>query len=153
MDKKRLILKQLDVSLKRFQPLAEVSPPPKGWIFAIRFALGMSARQLASRLGITQQAVARIENAETGGAVTIKTLRKIAEQLDCVFVYGIVPRTSLEETVRRQARVTAASRLKRVSNTMDLERQGLSKEENESMLNEMIDEIVRTLPPTLWDRK
>lgn len=151
MNKKKLIREQLDASLKRFSPLLNVSAPPKGWIRAIRDALGMTAKQLAGRLDVAQQAVARIEKEEPAGSVTIKTMRRIAESLDCVFVYGFVPRTSLEETVARQAQKVAIQRLTQASQTMSLENQSLSRVENEQALSHLVDELIRTLPSTLWN--
>jgi predicted DNA-binding mobile mystery protein A len=152
MNKKKLIREQLDASLQRLSPLLDVTAPPKGWIRAIRDALGMTARQLANRLGVAQQAVARIEKAELAGSVTIKTLRRIAECLDCVFVYGFVPRTSLEETVTRQAKKIAAQRLAQASQTMSLENQALSRKENEQVLSDIVDELMRTLPSNFWNK-
>lgn len=152
MKNKKLIREQLDASLARFMPLRDVHAPSNGWIQAIRAALGMSARQLASRLGITQQAVARIEKNEARGSVTLRTMRNIAEGLDCVFVYGFVPRTTLDETVRRQARRLAEARFGRVSHTMGLEDQGLGKKENKKMLSDAVENIVGSLPSTLWNK-
>jgi predicted DNA-binding mobile mystery protein A len=151
MNKKRLIREQLENSLQRLTPLHDVSPPPKGWIRAIRDALGMTAKQLAGRLGIAQQAVTRIERDELPGSVTIKTMRRVAEGLDCVFVFGFVPRSSLEATVRRQAQQLAANRLSQASQTMTLEDQALSNKENRKILSEMVDELVDSLPSNLWD--
>ncbi len=151
MYKKKLIWEQLDASLQRLRPLLQVTAPPKGWIRAIRDGLGMTARQLAGRLGIAQQAVARIEKEEIPGAVTIKTMRRVAEGLDCVFVYGFVPRTSLEETVARQAQKVAARRLERASQSMSLENQSLNANDNASALADLTNEIIRTLPSDLWD--
>jgi len=152
MNKKKLIREQLDASLQRLSPLLDVTAPPKGWIRAIRDALGMTAKQLANRLGVAQQAVARIEKEELAGSVTIKTMRRIAECLDCVFVYGFVPRTSLEETVARQAKKVAAYRLAQASQTMSLENQALSRRENEQAFSDLIDELIRTLPSNLWNK-
>jgi predicted DNA-binding mobile mystery protein A len=152
MKKKNLIREQLYASLQRFSHLRNAPPPPKGWIRAIRDALGMTAKQLANRLGVAQQAVARIEKGELEGSVTIKTMRRIAECLDCVFVYGFVPRTSLAETVSRQAKNVAAQRLAQVSQTMSLEDQALSRKENEQVLSNLVDELIRTLPSNLWDK-
>ena len=152
MNRKKLIRKQLDASLQRFSPLLDVTAPPKGWIRAIRDALGMTAKQLANRLGVAQQAVARIEKEELAGSVTIKTMRRIAECLDCVFVYGFLPRTSLEETVTRQAKQVALMRLARASQTMSLENQALSRRENEQALSDLVDELIRTLPSDLWNK-
>ena len=152
MNKIKLIRAQLDASLQRLSPLLDVTTPPKGWIRAIRDALGMTAKQLANRLGVAQQAVARIEKEELVGSVTIKTMRRIAECLDCVFVYGFVPRTSLAETVTRQAKNVATQRLAQVSQTMRLEDQALSRKESEQVLSNLVDELIRTLPSTLWDK-
>ena len=153
MNKKKLIREQLDTSLQRFSPLLKINAPQKGWIRAIRDALGMTAKQLANRLGIAQQAVARIEKDELSGSVTIKTMRRVAECLDCVFVYGFVPRNSLEETIARQAKKVAAQRLSRTSHTMSLENQALSKKENEKVLSELVNDLVNTLPSSLWNKQ
>ncbi len=150
MNMKKLIREQLEVSLRRFEPLRSVSLPPKGWIRAIRDALGMSAKQLGQRMGIAQQAVARIENDELAGSVTIKTMRRVAEGLDCEFVYGFVPRTSLDTSLRTRAQKLASSRLNRASHNMKLEGQGLSPEENRQILSRMVDELVEKPPADLW---
>lgn len=151
MNKKKLIREQLEASLQRFKPLRAVNIPKKGWIRAIRDGLGMTARQLAIRLGVAQQAVARIEKDELTGSVTIKTMQRIAENLDCVFVYGFVPYSSLEDTIRKQARIIAMNRLTQASQTMMLENQMLSDEENEIVYAQIVDELVNTLPSYLWD--
>lgn len=151
MNRKKLIREQLEASLEPLRSLKDLSPPHKGWIRAIRDGLGMTARQLASRLGVAKQAVGRIERDEPGGAVTIKTMRRVAEGLGCVFVFGFVPKTSLEETVRARAREVAEMRLGRASHTMALEAQSLAPEENERVLAEMVDELAETMPPDLWD--
>lgn len=151
MNKKKLIREQLDASLKRFKPLLNVSAPSKGWIRVIRAAMGMTAKQLAKRLDVAQQAVTRIEKEESAGSVTIKTMRRIAECLDCAFVYGFVPRKSLEDTVTRQAKKVAIQRLTQASQTMSLENQALSRTENEQALSNLVDEFIRTLPSTLWN--
>jgi predicted DNA-binding mobile mystery protein A len=150
MNQKKLIREQLEVSLQRFAPLLGVSPPSKGWIRAIRDALGMTAKQLAARLGMAQQAVARIEKDETAGSVTIKTMRRVAEGLDCIFVCGFVPRSSLEGSIRSQARRLAVKRLNQASHTMTLEDQALTKEENQKMVSDLTEELVDKLPSGLW---
>lgn len=150
MNKQRLVREQLETTLQRLAPLRSVAQPPKGWIRAIRGALGMTAKQLAGRIGVAQQAVARIEKGELAGAVTIKTMRRVAESLDCVFVCGFVPRTNLETTLRNQAERVAAKRLQQAAHTMTLEDQALTKAENQKVLSEMVDELVATPPPNLW---
>ena len=95
------------------------------WVKAIRTALGMSQAELADRLGTTPSAAADLERAEREGGVTIKRLERVAEQLGCTLVYGLVPKTSLEGAVREQAQKRAAASLGYVGRTMDLEAQGL----------------------------
>jgi predicted DNA-binding mobile mystery protein A len=150
-NKRALVIEQLDETLRKIRPLRQLGVPAKGWIRAIRDALGMNGRQLADRLKVYRARTSQIEKDELTGAVTFKTMRRVAEGMDCVFVYGFVPRTSLKETVRNQARKVAIKHLGRASLTMGLEDQALSTNENESALSDMVEELVETLPSTLWD--
>ncbi len=77
-DQAALARKQLE---RRFAPLRETSfaVPPRGWIKAIREALGMTVRQLAARMGTSISRIPVIEKAEVSGSTTIKTLRQAAE--------------------------------------------------------------------------
>ena len=97
--------------------------PPTGWIRSVRTALGMSAAQLAKRLGVSQQSVANLERNERRGAVSITTLSKVAESLDCELVVEFRPKTTLEETVRRPPTTTARAERNLVLHTMRLEAQ------------------------------
>jgi predicted DNA-binding mobile mystery protein A len=150
MKKQKLVREQLDTTLQRFSTLSTISAPQRGWIRAIRDALGMTAKQLACRMDVTQQSVTRIEKDEPTGSVTIKTMRKTAEALDCQFVYGFVPKTSLDETVRSKAKEVAARRLAEANQTMTLEAQSLNKEENQKVLSEMVEDLVINPPSNLW---
>lgn len=147
----KLMREQLEKTLRKFAPLMDSPPPAKGWIRAIRDALGMNGRQLADRLGDHRSRTMQIEQQEVNGSLTLKTVRRVADALDCVFVYCLVPRTDLEETVRNQAKQIALERLARASHTMKLENQALGKEENRKILHRMIEEIMYELPTNLWD--
>ena len=148
---KKLIRQQLETTLQKFRVMLETPTPPKGWIRAVRDSLGMNGRQLADRLNVTRQRAALIEKDELGGSATIKTMRRVAESLDCVFVYALVPRKSLEHTLNEQARRVVKKRLARVSHTMMLENQELSDNDQEQALNDMVKELIATQPSTLWD--
>lgn len=148
-----LARRQLDDTLAGFDPILEMAPPAKGWIRAIRNAIGMSGRQLAERLGLSKQSVARMEKDEMAGSLSIKTLRRVAEGLDCVLVYGLVPRTSLEKMVHDQARAIATERLDRVHQTMRLENQELNPNENQEILLGLIENLVDDIPAHFWDVK
>lgn len=148
---KQIARQQLDKTLSLFGFARNMQPPVKGWIRAVREALGMTGTQLAQRLKVSQPRIPKLEQDELSGAVTLKTMRQVAETLDCVFVYALVPRTSLEETVRAQARKVAAARMQRVAHTMILEAQGLSEEEQRASLDAAVEELVREMPKELWD--
>ncbi len=148
---KQIARRQLDVTLAKFAEIKNVQPPPKGWIRAVREALGMSGKQLARRLGVSQPRVFRLEQDEPAGALTLRTMQQAAEAMDCEFVYALVPRTSLEETIRAQARRLAAERMQSVSHTMLLEAQSLSAEEQQAALDGAIEELMREMPRDLWE--
>ena len=80
--KTKLMREQLEKTLRKFEPLKNSSPPVKGWIRAIRDALGMNGRQLADRLGEHRSRTKQIEKQELTGSLTLKTMRKTAESLD-----------------------------------------------------------------------
>lgn len=97
--------------------------PPKGWVRAIRDALGMSTSELADRLGVTQQAVSKLEAAERHGAVTIDRLEEVAQALGCRLEYTLVPERPLDEMVHEQARRKAREIVDPVGHSMALEGQ------------------------------
>lgn len=147
---KRLKLQQLDETLARFADLKTVRPP-RGWIRAIREAMGMSGRQFAARLGVSAPRVTILEREEISGGLSIKTLRQAAEALDCVFVYALVPRSSLADTVQGQAEKVARESLGRIAHSMLLEEQQLSPAEQKKTVAATVDELTRTLPKDLWN--
>lgn len=102
----------------------------------------MSQAVLAERLGVTPAAVSQLERAELTGGVTIARLRQAAAALDCEFVYALVPRTTLTETVTRQARRVAAEQLSYVATTMALEDQAVSVERQSSVLETQARELI-----------
>lgn len=152
LPKHKLIARQqLDKTLSAYAIAKQTNQPIKGWVRAIREALGMSGKQLANRLNVSQPRIPKLEQDEVSGVVSLKTMRQAAEAMDCVFVYAIVPRTSLEETVRTQALAVAATRMQRVSHTMLLEAQSLSAEEHRASLDASVEELVREMPKELWE--
>lgn len=106
-------------------PLLDVSvaAPNKGWIRATREALGMTRRQMASRMGVSERRVPQLEEAEIREAIKLDTLRRAAEALDCELVYAIVPKGSYDEAIERQALTHPNHGADRVAHTMRLENQ------------------------------
>ena len=121
-DPERLALqrKQLDT---RAAAVAHAEPPLGGWIRAVRTALGMSSSQLARRLRVTPDAVVKAERSERLRSISIATLERIADALDCDVIVQLKPRTSLDALMRRQALEKARDERNRVVHTMRLEAQ------------------------------
>ncbi len=133
--------RHLDVRLAPFRALAQ-EPPPRGWIRAVRDALGMSSTELASRMGISQSRIPEIERGEVAGSLKVDTLERAAHALDCEVVYALVPRTSLEESVRAQARRTAEARLAGIRHNMRLEDQGAASSDTDDLVAQLADDLV-----------
>jgi len=147
----KLRVRQLDEALAPFQDLRNRPAPRGGWLRTIRKALGMTARQLAARTGKSQTAVLSIERNEASGTTQLDSLQDLANALDCDVVYAIVPRTSLRERLDRQACTIASQTVGRVSASMELEEQGVSKEERARQIDELAEEILRAPKRDFWD--
>jgi predicted DNA-binding mobile mystery protein A len=141
--------RRLDERLSALEPEDRFLPPPKGWIRAIRDALGMSGVQFASRLGVRPQSVDALEKSEAIGSIQLKTLRRMAEALDCTLVYALVPKTSLEDAVRERARKIAVRDLRRVAHTMKLEAQATGDADLEARIEAYIRDVIKDRD--LWD--
>jgi predicted DNA-binding mobile mystery protein A len=118
---------------------------------AIREALGMTAPQLARRLGTTRQAIGDLERREVLGTVTLGALRRAADALDCDVVYALVPRTDLRAMRTRQARRQAERQLGSVAHSMRLEAQDVAAGEHRQQVAERTDGLLRTWSRTVWD--
>lgn len=145
-----LARKQLE---RRIAPMRDLplAAPPRGWMKAIREALGMTTRQLAARMGASPSRVPTIEKAEVSGATTIKTLREAAAAMNCTFVYAFVPNKPLEEILRDRAAQKAGRDIARLDHTMRLENQALLKSDLEDERRRMIDRILAESGRTLWE--
>src|ERR1700730_9136270 len=120
-DKDLLRLEQLDRTLAPYRDLARLPRPKRGWVRAIREALGMSSPQLAKRLRIkAAQSVEDMQQDEANGAITLKTLGRLAEALNCQLVYAFVPRKPLHDILRDRATEIVRAQLDRVSHSMNL---------------------------------
>ncbi|MCQ2063565.1 MAG: mobile mystery protein A [Fibrobacter sp.] len=127
--------------------LRDAKPPKQGWISTVRQALGMTAKQLAERVGLSQPRIAKMELNEKN--LKISTMKKIAEGLDCEFVYGFVPKSSLQETIKRQAYKKAEAILLNVNTTMALEDQ---LADDPHILTDMADEMIAKNIKRIWDK-
>ncbi|MBK8840823.1 MAG: mobile mystery protein A [Hyphomonadaceae bacterium] len=146
-----LAAQQLD---RRFLEIGDtcVAPerPARGWIKAIREALGMTTAQLAKRMGVPQPRIAELEKREAGRIVTLRSLERAAEALDCRLIYILVPNDSLEDRVNSRAEAVAEAHLAAVDHTMRLEKQSVTdRQRREAMKKKIVADLLER-PARLW---
>jgi predicted DNA-binding mobile mystery protein A len=146
-------IRHLDKRFAALRPLVKSPRPPKGWLRAVRDALGMTTAQFARRLGVSQPRIIELEQSEVSGVVTLNTLQRAAETLGCRLVYALVPEKPLEGAVRARAELIAARQSGAVEHTMRLEDQAVtSKKVSKELHQRRIEELMRR-PARLWDEK
>jgi predicted DNA-binding mobile mystery protein A len=145
---------QLDKRFAKLKPLAnEAARPSRGWIRALREAIGMTTGQLAKRLGVQQPRIIELERGEATGNITVKSLERAAQALGCRLVYALVPEEPLADTIRRRASVIADQQLASVEQTMRLEAQGVDDEALHQKAHQALVEKLLRRPARLWDEQ
>jgi len=102
----------------------------------------MSQAVLAERLGVSSAAVNKLERAELHGGITTGKLAEVASALDCTLVYALVPNSTLERTVRTQARTVAAQLLGYAVRTMALEAQDIDEDRQSEAVERYAHQLV-----------
>ncbi len=93
---------------KAFPRMKAEAVPRSGWIREIRTALGLSQSQLAARAGVSRATVQQMERAEAERRITLASLDKLAQAMDCQVALAVVPRGgTLDDVRRRQASAKA----------------------------------------------
>ena len=143
------IKKQLIKSYqKKFDNLKKVTKekPLQGWIKTIRELLSMTTAQFSKKLKISQPRLVFMEKNEKN--LKLSTMEKIADELNCDFVYALVPREKINDTIYNRAKQKALQIIKKVNNNMSLENQ-LS--ENKEILEETIEDLLNKKITKIWD--
>jgi predicted DNA-binding mobile mystery protein A len=143
--------RQLDKRLSTALNADALTRPPRGWVKAIREALGMTTAQLAKRLGVSQPRVVGIEQAEVKGAITLDSLERAAHALDCRLVYALVPRKPLDALVEERATRLASKRLESTRHTMALEAQALDTGDEDEQRKRLIRRLIEQAGSELWE--
>ena len=145
--------KALDSKIAALPPLQKMQRPHKGWIRAVKEALGMSSKQLAARLGVSAPRITALEKSEVEETVTLASLRRAAEALDCALVYSFVPKGSFEEVLQTRARRIAAEIIGKVDHTMRLEAQNLQSDKLNEEIENLAAQILREQHKIIWDKR
>lgn len=143
--------RNLDMRLAQLRRNDELRAPPKGWVRAIRQALGMTTAQMAKRMGVSQPRIVELEQSETKRTVTLKSLERAAQALDCSLVYALVPNEPLDDQVRARARLVASAHMNATAHSMRLEDQGTATSVQDRETAGLIEELIAKRPTRLWD--
>lgn len=101
LDLSRLV--ELDSQLREYAKVHGQGVPSCGWVKTIRRTLGMSSIALGGRVGMSAQGVRQLEVAEVDLSISLRTLSRLANGLNCDVHYVLVPRGSLVEQVMARA--------------------------------------------------
>ncbi len=149
---KQIILEQLD---QKSSLLVEAMKNPvseNGWVFSVRKGLNMTLEQLGNKLGISKQGVRSIEESETNGSISIKSLKEVAKVLDMQLVYGFVPnKGSFSSYVENKSKELAQRIVMRTHQTMQLENQGNREIIIQKAIEDLAFEIKQEMRRSLWD--
>ena len=145
--------KQIDKRLNKLRNSDPLSRPPRGWIKAIREALGMTTTQFGKRLGVSQSTALGFEKSEVSKGITLETLERAARALDCRLVYVLVPSKPLELLVEDQARELAKKRLRATSHSMALEDQRVDEADERDHLERLVQKLLNQPGSALWENK
>ena len=141
----RQITRRLDLTLSQVKVPRK---PAKGWLRSVREALGMTQEHVASRVGVTRQAITFAEAAELDDSINMGRLRSLADALGCELHYVLVPRRPLKEMIAVQARKRAEQKFQRVNLSQALEASAVS---DDTMVADLARELEMNRPSDLWD--
>ena len=113
----------------------------------------MTAAQLAKRVGVSQVRALALEKSEARGSITLDSLDRAAQALECRLVYVLVPRKPLEELVEERANQLARDRLRATRHTMALEAQSVDTADEDEQLKRLTRELAANAGARLWDTR
>ena len=149
---KHLSVHQLDDQIRQYVNGQRFDRIPQGWIRSSRTAIGMTLKQLASRLGFSVPAAKNFEMREVDEAITLASLRKIANAMEMDLVYYFKPKQdSLDELLQIRAELKAKELMERSNQAMILEDQEADNKNKSREYDRLITEIRNQKLSSLWD--
>ncbi|MDP5020599.1 MAG: mobile mystery protein A [Rickettsiaceae bacterium] len=146
---RKLTARQID---KQVRPFKNFIVPSIGWIRTIRKALGINTRQLGEKTGVSGERIVRIEADELENKLTMATLQKMAEAMNCKFVYAFIPDDNLDKIIERAARDKAKAQMDRISHSMALEDQKTESKELKEQIDILTEEYLRGNLKNIWEK-
>jgi predicted DNA-binding mobile mystery protein A len=123
-----IVREGLDKRLPQLQKAKESAVrPTRGWLRAVREAIGAKQDAVAKRMGVKRQSYARLEATEARGAISLSSLQKAADAMDCDVIYYLVPKPEVAANYIELAKRhdPAFKHLKAAEHSMALEDQAV----------------------------
>ena len=146
MNARIMQIRALDKKTSSLSDAKNVIPKGSSWINAVREAIGMTAVQLAKRLGVTQPRVAKMEANEEN--LKLSTMKKVANAMNCDFVYYFKPKSTFQNIVQTQAQKKAEEIILGVNLNMALENQDIDSKE---AIDDMAADFIYKNTKRIWD--
>ncbi len=146
MNTRIMQIRALDKKTSSLSDAKNIVPKGVSWINTVREAIGMTAVQLAKRLGVTQPRIAKMEINEEN--LKLSTMKKVAQAMNCDFVYYFKPKTTFQDIVQIQAKKKAEEILLGVNLNMALENQDIQTKE---AVNDMAADFINGNTKRIWD--
>ena len=112
-----------------------------GWIKYIRSILGLTLKELGRLSALSTPGVADAERRETEGKITIENLSKLANAMECEFVYGFIPKEDILELLKKKAMEKARKSILEADLHMSLEDQKV-KEDLEERIERLAEKLL-----------
>ncbi len=149
---KHLSVHQLDDQIRQYVNGQRFDRIPQGWIRSSRTAIGMTLKQLAERLGFSVPAAKNFEMREVDEAITLASLRKIANAMEMDLVYYFKPKQdSLDDLLQFRSELKAKELMERSNQAMLLENQEADNKNKSREYDRLITEIRNQKLSSLWD--
>src|ERR1035441_9133718 len=88
---RKLARKRLDVEMRPYRQAGREKNPTNGLLRAVRHALHIPVAEIAEKMGVNRSIIFDLEAREPKNTITLKSMSRMAEAMDCKVLYGIVP--------------------------------------------------------------
>lgn len=122
---------QIQRRLEELRAVKDKTIIREGWIQYMRTALGLTLSELGKLAGVSTASVAQAERREVEGQVSLTTLKKMAEAMECELVYAFVPKKDMKTLIHDKAFEKAQKTLGLADLHMKLENQKVEGNERE----------------------
>jgi len=89
---RKLARKRLDFEMRPYRRAGMTKDPTNELLRAVRQALRVPVAEIAQKMGVHHSAVFDLEAREPKNTISLRSMSRMAQAMDCKVVYGIVPR-------------------------------------------------------------